>query len=578
MRFIELKKLSRSDASALPELRCVLLGDCATQHLATALKGQAVAEGLRLELLDTDYDQLRAQITDPGSELYAHKPEAVILACCTERLYAAYHDTPAAERESFAENKLAELCAYWERLLSVPGLRVLQFSFPELDDGIYGDLAAQIKSSFLYQQRLLNLKLADAAAEHAGVFIIDIAALQGRIGRRALHDERLYASAKISFMPEALPFVAEKTVAMLRALKGYIKKCVVLDLDNTLWGGVVGDDGLEGIQIGELGSGHAFYDFQLWLKELKERGMLLAVCSKNDEDKAKEPFEKHPEMVLKLTDFAVFVANWEDKAGNIRHIRELLDLGLDSFVFIDDNPFERELVRSMLPEVTVPELPEDPALYVEYLSSLNLFETASHSAADAARTGQYRAEAARRSTQAEYADYDDYLKALEMQAECASFTPFHYPRIAQLSQRSNQFNLRTVRYTEEDIRRIAEDEQYSTIYFCLKDKFGDHGLISAVIMKREGEDFFIDTWIMSCRVLKRGMEEFIINKVMEEAAKAGAKRVIGEYLPTPKNGMVKEIYSKMGFTPEGEGRFIAECAGFTARKCYITATAPETQA
>lgn len=569
MKFIELKKLAKQDASSLPEVRYVLLGDCATQHLAQALRGQAIACGLHLDLLDTDYDQIRAQITDPGSELYAHKAEGVILAMCTERLYSAYHDTPLPEREHFAETKLDEIVSFWERLLEVSGMRILQFNFPELDDGIYGNLSAQVKSSFLYQQRVLNLKLADAAAAHQAVFIIDIASLQARYGRSLLHDERLYASAKMSFMPDALPLIAQKTVSMIRALKGYIKKCVVLDLDNTLWGGVIGDDGLDGIQIGELGSGHAFCEFQHWLKELKDRGVILCVCSKNDEDKAKEPFEKHPEMVLHLDDIAVFVANWEDKASNIAHIRDLLDLGLDSFVFIDDNPFERELVRSMLPEVTVPELPEDPALYVSYLSGLDLFDTASFSAADSVRTQQYRAEAGRRNTQASYADYDDYLKALEMKAECGPFTPFHYPRIAQLSQRSNQFNLRTVRYTEDDIRRIAESDDDLTLYFCLRDKFGDHGLISAVIMKRDGDDMFIDTWIMSCRVLKRGMEEFIINSVIDAAKKAGAKTVTGEYLPTPKNSMVKDIYLKMGFVKTQEGRFIADCASFTPLNTYI---------
>lgn len=572
MKFIELKKLAKQDASSFPKLRYVLLGDCATQLLAMALRGAAYAASYDLELLDTDYDQIRAQITDPSSELYAHDPEGVIIVMCTERLYEAFHDTPLSERESFAENKLSEMVSYWDRLHDAGGIRILQYNFPELDDGLYGNLSSQVKSSFLYQQRLLNLMLADQAASHPGVFLIDIASIQGRIGRSALHDERLYASAKLSFMPDALGFIAEKTIAMIRALKGSVKKCVVLDLDNTLWGGVVGDDGLEGIHIGELGSGHAFYEFQRWLKELKNRGILLCVCSKNDEDKAKEPFEKHPEMVLRTEDIALFVANWEDKASNIRHISELLNLGLDSFVFIDDNPFERELVRSMLPEVTVPDIPEDPAFYVSFLSSLNLFDTASFSAADADRTGQYRAEAGRRSTQAQYADYDEYLKSLEMKADCGAFTAFHYPRIAQLSQRSNQFNLRTKRYTEDDIRRFSESCDYLTLYFCLKDKFGDHGLISAAIMKKDGRNFFIDTWIMSCRVLKRGMEEYIINRVIAAAKEAGAEYVIGEYLPTPKNSMVADIYTRMGFTPmeDRSGCFIISCDGFAPLKTYIT--------
>ncbi|MBQ8955349.1 MAG: HAD-IIIC family phosphatase, partial [Lachnospiraceae bacterium] len=348
------------------------------------------------------------------------------------------------------------------------------------------------------------------------------------------------------------------------------KKCVVLDLDNTVWGGVIGDDGLAGIEIGELGRGHVFTDLQLWLKQLKDRGILLAVCSKNNEDTAKEPFLKHEEMVLRLSDFAIFVANWEDKASNIRYIQQTLNIGMDSLVFIDDNPFERNLVRSMIPEICVPELPNDPAQYLSFLQGCNLFETASYSSEDADRTGMYQAEAKRRESEAAFASMDDYLISLDMEGYAAPFDELHYPRIAQLTQRSNQFNLRTVRYTEEDIARIASDDKYVTLYYMLKDKFGDHGLVSVVIMERTtDEEFFIDTWLMSCRVLKRGMEEFIINRLVEEAVYKGAKRIKAEYIPTPKNKMVEHIYDEMGFDCIGEGLYSLDIDKFNKLKTYI---------
>lgn len=280
----------------------------------------------------------------------------------------------------------------------------------------------------------------------------------------------------------------------------------------------------------------------------------MAVCSKNNEDTAKIPFERHPEMELKLDDFVMFVANWEDKATNIRKIQETLNIGMDSIVFLDDNPRERDVVRTLIPEVIVPELPKDPALYLSYLRKCNLFETAVYSSEDNERTEQYQAEAERRSILNKSQSYEDYLKEMDMVAEAKPFDEFHYPRIAQLSQRSNQFNLRTVRYTEDEIRKLAEDKEYLTLYFTLKDKLGSSGLISIVVLKRLDKDnVFIENWLMSCRVLKRTMEEFIINKILYVAEMNGFQKVIGEYKKTAKNAMVEKIYEKMGFHHEDGG-------------------------
>ena len=367
-----------------------------------------------------------------------------------------------------------------------------------------------------------------------------------------------------------LPEVAKQVVDIIKALNGKIKKCVVLDLDNTLWGGVIGDDGLKSIQIGELGLGHAFSEFQMWLKELKNRGIILTVCSKNNEDIAKEPFEKHPEMVLRLEDISMFVANWQDKASNIKHIQETINIGMDSLVFIDDNPFERNLVKELIPDITVPDLPEDPAMYLSYLKSLNLFETASYSENDKDRTKQYQAEVGRATMQSSFEDFNDYLKSLQMVATAHEFNEFEIPRISQLTQRSNQFNLRTIRYTEAEIEEILRNDKYLTLSFSLKDKFGDYGLISVVIMeKKDKETLFLDTWLMSCRVLKRGMEEFIINTIIETAKKKGFKKVVGEYIKTPKNAMVEKIYSNLGFKEVKKDLFEAEVDNFSFNKTNI---------
>jgi FkbH-like protein len=353
---------------------------------------------------------------------------------------------------------------------------------------------------------------------------------------------------------EALPAVAEATASLIGALYGRMRKCLVLDLDNTLWGGVIGDDGLEKIEIGTLGIGRAFTDLQYWILKLRQRGILLAVCSKNTEAIARQPFETHPDMVLSLEDIAVFQANWDNKVDNIRRIGAALNIGLDSMVFLDDNPFERNMVREALPEVLVPELPDDPAEFLEYLYPLHLFEAVSMTAEDEDRTKMYRTDQERSLERLSYADEEAYLASLNMGSRVESLNNFNGPRVAQLSQRSNQFNLRTVRYTDAEIREMAETAKLFTFVFTLEDRFGDNGIIGVVILRRlTGDALFIDSWLMSCRVLRRGMENFTLNTVTGFAREKGYRYLRGEYLPTNRNGMVADHYLSLGFESQGGG-------------------------
>ena len=568
--FNALKKAAKNVDSSFPSYKLAILGDCATQHIAKALKGDAALRKLNLNIFDSDYNQLQAQTMDADSELYAFAPDAVLIVMCTEKLYEAFCSTPAEQRPKFAEDTLARISMYWELISQHLKTNILQFNFAYINDGCMGSYALREPSSFAYQLAKLNYLLNQSAAEKKNIFPVDINAIQSFMGSASFKDDKLYYVAKMPFSLEALPYIAARTVDVIKTLRGAIKKCVILDLDNTLWGGVIGDDGLDGIEIGELGTGHAFSEFQMYLKELKKRGIILAVCSKNNEDTAKLPFEKHPEMVLHLDDFAIFVANWQDKASNINFIQQTLNIGMDSIVFFDDNPFERGVVRSLIPDITVPELPEDPALYLSYIRSLNLFETASFSSADADRTEQYRQEADRTTLIAKFTSYDEYLKALEMHAQAAPFDKFHYPRIAQLTQRSNQFNLRTVRYTESEIEAVANDDNHITRYYCLNDKYGDYGLISVVIMdKRDKDTLFVSEWLMSCRVLKRGMEEFITNDIIRTAQANGCSKVIGEYIPTPKNAMVADLYERMGFEKR-DGYYIADVSTYKMHNTNIS--------
>lgn len=557
--YTALRKLAKQCTE--PRQRIAIIGDCATQQLAAALKGESVRRGYPLAVLDTDYNQMEAQLFDPQSELYAFQPDYILMFASAEKLKQRFHDTVPAERTEFAAHEMQRFTGLWQAAAANCRAKILMFDFPEEEDAVFGSFALRTPASFGYQLRKLNYLLGEQiAADYPYVYPIALSALQAALGRAAFFEDRTWYLAKLPVIPEALPAVAARVLDTVLALAGKVKKCVVVDLDNTLWGGVIGDDGIDGIQLGELGDGPAFAALQTWLLELKRRGILLAVCSKNNEDTAKEPFEKHPETVLRLEDFAAFVANWENKAQNIRQIQQTLNIGMDSFVFLDDNPFERNLVREMLPEVTVPELPEDPALVPAFVKGLHLFEAVSFSEEDAARTAQYQAEASRTAAQASFTSYEDYLVSLNMQGEILPFDSFHYPRIAQLTQRSNQFNLRTVRYSEADIAAIAADPAYLTRYMTLSDRFGEHGLISVVICKQQDADtLFIDTWLMSCRVLRRGVEGCLFDAIVQMALDHGYTYLTAEYLPTAKNKMVEHFYDEIGMQPQGNGRYLLDC-------------------
>ena len=547
--FKQLRKYCKEKELVATVPRMALVGDTATQFLATALRGEAIFRGFDLNLFEAEYNQVERQFLDPSSELYAFDAEYVVLFQSTHKL-GEYHSMLADSEQVMVADKRLGFIASACQNPQLTGKKIICMNYPEIEDTVFGSYANHVESSFTYQVRKLNYGLMQLSCQNANLFICDIAGVQNKIGRDRMFASNVYVSTEMVLSVDALPYVASRTIDIVSALRGQFKKCLILDLDNTVWGGVIGDDGLEGIQLGHgLGIGKAFTEFQMWVKKLKQRGIIICVASKNNEETAKEPFEKHPDMILKLEDIAVFMANWETKVDNIRAIQQILNIGFDSMVFLDDNPFERNMVRENIPGITVPELPEDPGEYLEFLYGENLFETVSYSGLDKDRTKQYQVEAQRVSLQKTFANEADFLKSLNMVSIVSGFTKFNTPRVAQLSQRSNQFNLRTVRYTEADIEAFAADMDVIDLSFTLEDKFGDNGLIAVIIMKKQDEEtLFVDTWFMSCRVLKRGMENFTLNTMVERAKAAGFKKIVGEYLPTPKNKMVELHYPNLGFT------------------------------
>lgn len=568
--FQELKKNLKKDLASLRTIKVALLGDTATQLLAIAIKGVGIERGCNMELFEADYNQVERQLLDPTSDLYTFKADYIVVFQSTHKLLSTYNEKVIEKQCNIASDRLE----FIKLICTSTQTRLIYFNYPEIEENVFGSYANKVESSFTYQVRKLNYELMNLAQLYPNFFICDIAALQNKFGRDMMFNPSIYVSTEMVLSIDALPYVASRTMDIICAAQGKFKKCLILDLDNTIWGGIIGDDGVGNIQIGQgLGIGKAFSEFQQWILKLKNRGVILAVCSKNNEDTAKEPFEKHPDMVLQLDDIAVFIANWNNKADNIKKIQAVLNIGFDSMVFLDDNPFERNIVRQNLPDVIVPELPEDPAEYLEFLYGLNLFETVSHSKADIDRTKQYQVEAQRVTLQKSFTNEEDFLRSLDMISEVKPFDKFNTPRVSQLTQRSNQFNLRTVRYTEADIENISNDIKYQNFSFTLSDKYGDNGLICVIILeKKDKEILFINTWLMSCRVLKRGMENFTLNTIVRYAKENGFKQIIGEYISTPKNKMVENHYQELGFTllfTNDQNLYVLKVDSYIDKECFI---------
>jgi FkbH-like protein len=540
------KRSRRLETTGLPRLRIALLADVSTQHLAPILRTLFADGGVGLDLYEAPYDTIATEIFDPASGLYAFEPQVVVVLQSSARLTAAYYQLDG-DRSGFVDERLRTTTAAWSAVLERTRAHLVQSTYVLPCDRAHGSFGAQVPGALQTVVRELNRELCARARTMPGVRILDLDELAGWVGRRTFLDERLWILTKSLCALPVLPEVAQSLVDLVLAALGRTVKCVVLDLDDTLWGGVVGDDGLEGIRLGDMDDGAAFHSFQLFLRELWRRGVLLAVCSKNDEAVARRVFREHPRMVLREEHLAAFVANWEDKASNLRRIRAQLDIGFDSIVFLDDNPFERNLVRQLLPEVIVPELPEDPALYVRTLCELNLFETASVSELDARRGAMYQDQARREEERERFSSLEEYLASLETAVEVRPFCRADLPRIAQLVQRSNQFNLTTRRYSEAECAALCSDPDRLAFTVSVRDRFGDFGLVAVAVLRRTPGALEIEAFLMSCRVLQRGVEHFAMGRVFDLARAEGVDRVVGRFLPTPKNGMVKDLLARMGF-------------------------------
>jgi FkbH-like protein len=547
----------QADRKDVKRLKLAILGGYSLYPLYELIEHVCETEGFPIELWKGDYDNYISEIMDDESGLYSFAPKIVFMLPAERRCaYTGKLTDPRELPEAEARQAVDGLLELARKVNAQTGAEVIMANFmlpARHDPGAYRSSTLGSDWSF---RKFVNLELGLRAPSY--LRICDLEYLSYRVGALASRDERGWFESKQPFSPALMVEVAREVAHLIASLKRAPKKVLALDLDNTLWGGVIGDDGLEGIELGDTSPrGEAFKAFQKYIATLKERGVLLTVCSKNDFAKAAEPFEKHPEMALKMEDIVSFKANWDSKADNLRLMAVELNLGLDSFVFVDDNPAEIEIVRQFAPEVTTILLGPDPAGYVAQLQNCRMFEPRSITAEDAERTSQYRSDVQRKELQASVTDMDSYLQSLAMEAVISEFTAVDVPRLSQLINKSNQFNLTTRRRSEAEVIAVMNDPEQIGYSVRLKDRFGDHGLISIVIGKKNGATMHVDTWLMSCRVLKRQVEEEVLNELARLAKERGCARLEGVYLPTAKNEMVRDFYPRMGFSPlreNGSGR------------------------
>ncbi|RSV43553.1 HAD-IIIC family phosphatase [Sphingomonas sp. ABOLE] len=531
-----------ADLSPLVPFRLGLVGNGTLDLLAPLLVASAVRHGIALEVVQTEYGQLMQEAMSPQSGINSGKCDAVLLAL-------DYRALPGLGSPTSVNDALAFIGALREGFRQNGGAISIVQTFAPPAEALFGHIDRVLDASPRGALDRINTELARSVAASDDA-LLDVAAIAELVGLANWHSPQQWNLAKLPFDAAYAPFYADHVARLIAAIKGKSRRVLILDLDNTVWGGVIGDDGLEGIRIAQGDAvGEAFLAVQANALALRARGVVLAVSSKNTDSVARGPFREHPEMLLREDHIAVFQANWSDKATNIKSIANELSLGLDAMVFLDDNPMERDLVRRMLPQVAVPELPADPALYVRTLMAAGYFETIAFSEEDRKRADFYQDNAKRVALQASAGDLDSYLASLNMEIFFAPFDAMGRKRIAQLISKSNQFNLTTRRYTEADVAELEEDPDVFTLQVRLTDAFGDNGMISVIVCRPHGDDAWeIDTWLMSCRVLKRRVEQMVLRELVEVARRHGKKRLVGVYIPTDRNALVVEHYAELGFT------------------------------
>lgn len=547
--FTELIKSAKKAKEHSLKVNVFLLGDSSLQFLKQAIVGFGQFYAINIEIEESEFDSIDLSITEFMNNEDFQSPDLICIIENSYTLWLKFSSLSQEQKISFANDYLDKLQEQISLLQSKTNTQLLISNFIEFDDSVWGSYANKTEQSFLYQLRKINWGLLNLSVKIMSLNVLDMSSIAQQMGLHQLYDYRLFETASMIFSIDSLPMISGRIVDQILTQHGHLKKCIVLDLDNTLWNGVISEDGLSEIGLGDYNQGKSFVALQKWLKLLKNRGVVLAVCSKNDLETAEIPFKNHPNSILKLDDFTVFIANWESKVDNIKEIQKRLNIAFSSMIFIDDNPFEREIVKEFIPDITVPQIPDNPEERLPYLMSLNLFETNSFTSEDVERAELYKIEAQRSQNISQFTDTREYLKSLLMVAKIEGLNEFNIPRFSQLSIRSNQFNLRTLRYQPSDLLAIQNDSNRIVYSVSLKDQFGNYGLVSGVVIEIDKfkKSAFIESWFMSCRVLKRGLEQFVMNELMVQLYQMGIVEVFGEIIQNEKNKLIYQFYQDFGF-------------------------------
>jgi FkbH-like protein len=542
----------------LEPFRLGLLGSGTLDLLVPLLVASAARHGLLLECIQGDYGQIVQEALDPDSRINTACPDAVLLAIDHRDLPLRFIAGDIEAERADIDSALAHINTLRSGIRTHSKAICIVQTVASPPESLFGGLDRRVPGTRRRVIDELNRRIANSI-DGTQDLLLDVASLAENVGLGTWHSPALWNIAKLPFDNSCMPIYADHVARLLAALRGRSRKCLIVDLDNTIWGGVIGDDGIEGIKIAQGDPvGEAYLAVQQLALTLRGRGIVLAVSSKNTDDVARTPFRDHPEMLLKEDHFAIFQANWNDKATNIKAIADGLSLGLDAMVFLDDNPVERGLVRQVLPQVAVPELPDDPAWYARTLAAAGYFESIAFSSEDRERAEMYQSNAQRVALLKQAGDVDAYLASLNMEITFSPFDRIGRARISQLINKSNQYNLTTRRYSEADVAAAEDDPDVFTLQVRLVDRFGDNGMISVVICRpnvariQNGSTWEIDTWLMSCRVLGRKVEHMVLQEILMQARRAGIQTLIGVYRPTEKNGLVRDHYSQLGFSRTGE--------------------------
>ncbi len=547
-----LKKELLNEPNLIPT-RIAVLGGSTTSELKSMLELFLLAQGIQPTFYESGYNRYSEDVLFENQELWNFKPDLVLIHTTWRNIS---HFPELMEGDAQVEDKVqretARFVALWERIQSKLGALIIQNNFDLPSSRPLGSLEGTEAYGRVHFVMRLNAEFAAYAREHPRVLINDIHYLSAKIGLDNWAGSTYWYNFHMAVSPAATVTLAQNIAAIVKSVYGKAKKCLVLDLDNTLWGGVVGDDGVQNLVLGrEHPVGEAYLDFQQYVKDLQRRGIILAVCSKNDIENAKAGFT-HPDSILKESDFSAFKANWNPKPGNIREIAEELNIGTDSIVFVDDNPAERALVADQMPEVGTPDVGSDVSRFAEILEAEHYFDVHRVVQDDLDRSAFYSSNAQRNASQASFGDYGQFLDSLEMRAEIEPFSPIYRDRITQLINKTNQFNLTTRRYTSAEVEAITNDPHFITFFGRLIDKFGDNGLVSVLIGRINGETVETDVWLMSCRVLNRELELAMFDVLVENCQSRGIRKIVGKYIPSKRNGIVADHYRKLGFTSDAQ--------------------------